>query len=148
MTDPEELRSYAAEIERVAPRELLPLRVDETRAYRFNRRDGVLVVRNRRAAEMIGSENFSIEGSLYTDAAIVHDGPGQRAVITLQGFPTERNGLGGGTHVQFLDAFALQDGRVYFAFYVHSRTTYFSLYRLGRASETRLVFETPLRASC
>jgi hypothetical protein len=146
VTDPDELRSYAADIERVAPRpELLPLRIDETLAYRFSGHDAALVVRNRRAAEVSES---GIEGTLYTDAAVIHDGPGQRAVFTLQGFPTALNGLGGGTHVGFIDAFSLQDGWVYFAFYVHTGITYFSLYRLGGASETRLVFETGLWGRC
>jgi hypothetical protein len=149
VTDREELQSYAADIERVAPRpELLPLRIDETLAYRFSGRDGVLVIRNRRAAEMVEIGNSRFEGTLYTDAAIVHDGPGQRAVFTLQGFPAALNGLGGGDHVQFIDAFALQGGRVFFAFYAHSGLTYFSLYRLGAASETRLVFETALYGRC
>lgn len=149
VTDPEELQGFAAEVERAAPRpELSPLRIDETHAYRFSGQNAVLVVRKRQAAETIALGNSRIEGSLYTDAVIVHTGPGQRAAFQVQGFPTAMNGLGGGDDALFIDVFALPNGRVYFAFNWWSGNGYFSLYQLGAAGETRLVFETMLYGRC
>lgn len=149
VTDPEELQGYAADVERFAPRpELSPLGIDETRAYRFIGQNGVLVVRKRRSAEKIELGNSRIDGTLYTDVVIVRDGPGERAAFPLQGFPTTFNGLGGGAYDEFIDAFALQDGTVYFAFYRYSGVNYFRLYQLGAASDTRLMSESALYARC
>lgn len=66
-----------------------------------------------------------------------------QALFPLQGFPTETNGLGGGYRDMFIDAFGLDDGKIFFAFERHfSEAVYFRLYQLGEASETRLRLET------
>ena len=143
VTSPEDLQSYAAEVDRLRPRsELGPLGVDETRAYRFNGRNAVLVVRTRQAAAPAAVGNLLTEGTIYVDAVIVRAAPGRVALFPLEGFPSEMNGLGGGHSDLFVDGFAL-DGKIFFAFERRfSEAVYFRLYRLGEASETRLILET------
>jgi hypothetical protein len=85
VTDPAELARYALDVARFRPRpELAPLGVDETHAYRFDRHNAVLVVRNRRSAGTVaGPANSEIEPPLYTDIVIVRPGAGQRPVFPL-----------------------------------------------------------------
>lgn len=145
VTDPEELERYAMDVERIAPRpELLPLGINETRAYRVDGQSSVLVVRKRQTAGTVeGPGDSRIEGTLYADFFIVRAGAGQRTALPL--LRTQRNGLGGGTTSYFIDAFALPDGTVYLAFELRfSEAVNFMLYQLGAISDTRLVFETVL----
>jgi hypothetical protein len=147
VTDADELQSYTMEVDRIAPRpELPPLGIDETRAYRFNGKDFALVVRERQSAATVAlSGNRTIEGTLYTDAVIVRDGPGVRSAFQLQGFPSERNGLGGGSTSYFIDAFALPNGTVYVAFQRSlTEAMYFALFQLGGVFDTKLVLDTAL----
>ena len=145
VTDPVELQRYALDVARFAPRpELAPLGVDATRAYRFDRHNAVLVVRDRRSAgTVVGPAGSEIEPPLYTDIVIVRAGAGQGAVLPLSGASTEANAFNPGANARFVDAFELANGTVYLAFaHGSSATVTLRLYKLGAISDTRLVFET------
>ena len=147
VTDAAQLQAYATDLERIAPRrDLLPLGIDQIRVYTFSGRDDALVIRKRQTAGTVaGPGDIRLPGTIYTDVAIVREGPGQRAVFPLEGFPTSRNGLGGGSLDYFIDAFSLDNGMTYFSFErQHSEATNFRLYQLGASTGARLVLEVVL----
>jgi hypothetical protein len=148
VSDSVELERYAADVASVAPRaNLLPLGEDQTRAYRLDRYDAVVVVRKRRSAAMLqGPVGMEFKSSLMTDIVVVRTSAGEREVhpLFLSTLGMDAMGQGGPDDV-FMDAFELEAGTVYLAF---ERRGYEShsllLYRLEADGGATLAFEDGL----
>lgn len=83
--DRAELRHYADDVLKLEPRaDLLPLGEDETRAYRLEPFDVMVVVRKRRSAEVLpGSAGSELPSDLMTDIVIVSESGDERVVHLL-----------------------------------------------------------------
>ena len=86
VNDPAALERYAMDVASIEPRaDLLPLGEDETRAYRLDRYDAVIVVRKRRSAAMVPFPPVSrgLPSPLMTDIVVVRTVAGERVVHPL-----------------------------------------------------------------
>jgi hypothetical protein len=148
LTDPAEIERFAIDVLTVAPRsDLPPLSDDETRAYRLDRYDAVLVVRKRRSAKMVSFP--PVEGGLpsplMTDIVVVKTGSSERIVHALWISERGTDSWGIGPQDYFIDAFELEDGTAYLAFQRRDREAIrIRLYRLLQSGAPTFVFEDDL----
>jgi hypothetical protein len=143
--DREDLRHYADEVLILEPRaNLSPLGEDETRAYRLDRFDAVVVVRKRRSAELLpGPAGSELPSPLMTDIVLIRESAGERVAHLL--YSSRQDAWGRGFQDSFMDAFALGDGNVYIAFERRgNESTALRLFRLGPSGSATEVFSDEL----
>jgi hypothetical protein len=147
-TDPAETERFAIDVQTVAPRsDLPPLSDDETRAYRLDRYDAVLVIRKRRSAKMVPFPpvEAGLPSPLMTDIVVVRTGPGERMVHPLWISERGTDSWGKGPQDFFIDTFELEDGTAYFAFHRRDyEANRVRLYRLPQSGAPAVVFEDDL----
>jgi hypothetical protein len=88
----------------------------ETRAYRLDRYDAMVVVRKRRSAKMLpfpSVDCFELLSPLMTDIVVVSTRPGERMVHPLWISERGKDSWGKGPEDYFIDAFELEDGTAY-----------------------------------
>lgn len=150
ISDPAELERLAADVASIEPRpNLLPLGADETRAYRLDRYDAVVVVRKRRSAAMLrGPMGLEFMSPLMTDIVVVRagTGDGERVVHPLFRSTRGTDAMGqGGPDDRFIDAFELAAGTAWLVF---ERRSYESngllIFRLDSEGAATLVLENGL----
>lgn len=130
--DRAELQRYADDVLKLEPRaDLSPLGDDETRAYRLDPFDAVVVVRKRRSAEILpGPAGSELPSPLMTDIIVVRESASERVVHSL--YSSRQDAWGRGFQDFFMDAFPLRDGNVYIAFERRgNESTALRLFRLG-----------------
>ena len=140
-----ELQHYADDVLTLKPRaDLLPLGEDETRAYRLDPVDAVVVVRKRRSAEILpGPAGSELPSPLLTDIVVISESAGERVVRPL--YSSQQDAWGRGFRDFFMDAFALGDGNVYFAFERRgNESTALRLFRIGLNGGATEVFSDEL----
>ena len=139
--DRAELQHYADDVLTLEPRaNLLPLGEVDTRAYRLDPFDAVVVVHKRRGAEMLpGPAGSELPSPLMTDIVVVSESPGERVVHPL--YSSRQDAWGRGFQDFFIDAFVLRDGNVYVAFERRgNESTALRLFRLGPRGDAIEVF--------
>lgn len=149
VNDPAELERYAMDVASIEPRaNLLPLGEDETRAYRLDRYDAVVVVRKRRSRVMVPFPPVSggLPSPLMTDIVVVRTVAGERVVHPLYRSVKGTDSWGKGEPSdRFIDAFEIEQGTAYLAFHRrHYEAQLLRLFRLGPDGAATLVFEDDL----
>lgn len=143
--DRAELQRYADDVLTREPRaDLLPLGEDETRAYRLDPLDAVVVVRKRRSAAILpGPAGSELPSPLLTDIVVVRESAGERVVQAL--YSSRQDAWGRGFQDSFIDGFAPGDGNIYVAFERRgNESTALRLFRLGPGGGAAEVFSDEL----
>lgn len=148
LTDPAEIARFADDVLTIAPRsDLRPPSEDETKAYRLDRYDAVLVVRKRRSAKMVPFPpvEAGLPSPLMTDIVVVRSGSGERIVQPVWISDRGTDSWGRGPNDYFFDAFELVDGSAYLAFQRRDgEANRIRLYRLPQSDAPVFVFEDDL----